>query len=127
MWEAAGEEFALEALATSDSWDARAGRVFTFPPLSAHRHPWGPFPAEQVLRGQGRERAAGRQRWPCTLLGGLGHLQGQQLGDGGMGQPWAKARLTLCLHGAGGLGAPQCTPYLSSCMHASPDGIQGSG
>lgn len=38
MQEAEWEEFALEAFATSDSWDAGAGRVFTFPPLSAHRH-----------------------------------------------------------------------------------------
>lgn len=43
MQEAEWEEFALEAFAASDSWDARAGRVFTFPPLSAHRHCGAPF------------------------------------------------------------------------------------
>lgn len=58
MWELEREEFALEALATSDSWDARAGRVFTFPPLSAPRHSWGPFPAEQVLCGGSGELGA---------------------------------------------------------------------
>lgn len=57
MWELE-EEFALEALAASDSWDARAGRVFTFPPLSALWHPWGLFPAEQVLGGGSGELGA---------------------------------------------------------------------
>ena len=65
MQEAEGEEFALEALATSDSWDAGAGRVFTFPPLSVHRHPWGPFPAEQVLGGRGRSGELGASASPA--------------------------------------------------------------
>lgn len=71
-WETEGKEFALEALATSDSWDARAGRVFTFPPLSAHKHPWGPFPAEQVLGGGGgiREVGAGTDPVPSWVTCG---------------------------------------------------------
>lgn len=70
MWEAEREEFALEALATSDSWDAGAGRVFTFPPLSAHRHQWGPLPAEQVLGGGGWEqRALHPPLWLGSLVG----------------------------------------------------------
>lgn len=84
MWEAEREEFALEALATSDSWDAGAGRVFTFPPLSAHRHQWGPLPAEQVLGGGSREH--------CTLLCGWGPLWGQGCG---IGQPESQTQTDL--------------------------------
>lgn len=108
MQEAEWEEFALEAFATSDSWDAGAGRVFTFPPLSAL---WGPFPAEQVLLG-GRSRSsvpALTLHGPC-LPAGTG---------GGMGQPCAKALLNCCLHGVGGLGTPRAHPT-SPPVYAPP-------
>lgn len=91
MQEVEGEKFALEALAASDSWDAGAGRVFTFPPLSAHRHPWGPFPTEQVLSGRSRELGASAGPTTPSAAGDAGGNSGVERGNQGPkpNQPYA--------------------------------------
>lgn len=94
--ESKGEEFALEALATSDSWDAGAGRVFTFPSLSALRHPWGPFPAEQVLGGGSGD--LGASAGPAPSLPG----DACRDRDVGWGSHGPKPHRPYVLRGAGG-------------------------
>lgn len=120
------EEFALEAFATSDSWDARAGRVFTFPPLSAHRRCGAPFLLNRFsLDGEKQELDASAD--PAQSLAARVACE-----DGsGMGQPCAKALLNFCLPGVSGLGTPRVhstsppvyaplwTPHLGVCVTQS--------
>lgn len=115
MQEAEWEEFALEAFAASDSWDAGAGRVFTFPPLSAL---WGPFPAEQVLlAGEKQELGASADPARWSLL-----ACGDRRWDGAA---VCQSPAELLSAWGGWAGHPQSTPHLSSCVCTSQDTSPG--
>lgn len=120
MQEAEREEFALEAFATSDSWDAGAGRVFTFPPLSAQRHCGAPFLLNRFsLEGEKQEPGASADPAESLAARAAG-------GDGiGMGQPCAKALVNFCLPGWVGWAPPEHTPPLLLHMQLSGHLIWG--
>lgn len=121
MREAEQEEFALEAFATSDSWDARAGRVFTFPPLSAHRRCGAPFLLNR-FSSAGEKQELGASADPARSLVARATCRDGRWDGAAMCQS-----PTELLSAWGGWAGhpPEHTPLLLLCMHLSGHLIWG--